>query len=152
MWAPGPYVASSSPGLYERADGEREAAAPDASGEVVAQPLQEADLFVEPRPPLRRELGPVLAVGGAPLGQRSQGVADLGEAEPDPLGGLDEGDAAQHVGVVLTMTGGRALGVDQALVLVEPQRRRRDAGASCDRPDRKHLDFNHASSLTVDRS
>ena len=34
-------------------------------------------------------------------GSVASALADLGQREPDSLRGLDEGDASQHVGVVL---------------------------------------------------
>ena len=127
-------------GVVERADRERQAAAADAAVEVVAQPLQRGDLVVERGPASCAESwAQSLRFGVRPSGSDARASTDLGEREPDPLGGLDEGHPAQHVGVVLAVAGGRRSDVISPCVLVEPQRRRRDAGAGGDRADRKRL-------------
>ena len=68
-------------------------------------------------------------VGVRLSGSEARAVADLVQAEADLLGDAHERDAPQRVAVVAALTAARALGVDQALGLVEAQRRRGDAGA-----------------------
>jgi hypothetical protein len=60
------------------------------------------------------------------------------ERQPDPLGEHDERDPAQHRPRVAAVARAGALGADQAALLVEAQRRRRDAAAPRDLADREH--------------
>ena len=78
------------------------------------------------------------------VGARSGGSlvelgADLLERQPDALGEHDERDPAQHRARVAAVARARALGADQPALLVEAQRRRRDAAAPRDLADRHQL-------------
>ena len=130
-------------GVPDRARLERQAPAADAAVEVLTQPLQRRDLLVETWAPARRQVGPVVAVRRAPLGQQLERRLDLGERQPDLLGDADEADPAQHVGVIAAVIGVRPVRRDQPVFLVEPQGRRGDPGPGRDLPDREALDFNH---------
>ena len=55
------------------------------------------------------------AVGVRLVGQRRQRLADLAQAQTDELGGADEADPAQDVGVVAAVADVGALRSDQAL-------------------------------------
>src|SRR5436190_363807 len=64
-------------------------------------------------------------------------VSHVGRRIPHPLGHPDERDAPQHVPGVPGLVAARALGRDQPLLFVEPQRRWADAGALDHLPDRQ---------------
>jgi hypothetical protein len=130
---PGAEFGGGVPGVPEPAHGERQAPAPDAAGEVVAQPGEHCDLFVESRSPGLGEVSPIGGGRRARVGQLGERGTDLAERQPDALGGADEAHPAQHVGVVLAVPGDGALGADQPLVFVEPEGRGGDARA------RRHL-------------
>jgi len=100
---------------------ERQAAAPDALAEVVAQTCEHRDLLVEAGAPRLGQAGPVGGGRCALLGQVGQRRANLVEREPDSLGGANERDSTQHVGVVPAVPRHVPLGLDQTLVLVEPK-------------------------------
>ncbi len=111
------------------AEPQRETAAPDAPVESVAQPFEHRDLLVEPGSPRGREALPVLLGGRAPVGQRVECGADLGERQAHLLGHPYERDPPQRVAGVAPLTTRRAGRGDQALGLVVPQRRCGDTGA-----------------------
>ena len=67
----------------------------------------------------------------AAVGQRRQRGADVVQAQADLLGDAHERHAPQRVAVVAALAAARALGVDQALGLVEAQRRRRRRRCAC---------------------
>ena len=110
-------------GVVQRARLEAQAAAADAAVELVAQPLDPLDLLVEPRPPGAAEPGPVGLGRRAVLGKGGEGLADLVEAEADPLRGADEREPAQRRLLVAALVARRAHRADQAPGLVEPDRR-----------------------------
>jgi hypothetical protein len=114
---------------------EAEAAAADAAVQVVAEPLELGDPFVEPAAPALRQPAPVRPGRGAVVGERVERLANLGECQADPLGRLDECDPPQRAALVLPLVACRPPGVDQALVLVEPQRRCRYPGPMSNLPD-----------------
>src|SRR6476659_10305647 len=95
-------------GVVERAGAQAQAAAADASVELVAQPLEALDLLVETRPPGAAEPGPVRPGGRPVLRQGGQRVRDLVEAEADSLGGADERDPAQGRLLEAALVAGRA--------------------------------------------
>ena len=130
-------------GVPDRARLERQAAAADAAVEVLAEPLQRRDLLVQTWAPAGSQVGPVVAVRCAPLGQQLERRLDLGERQPDLLGDPDEAHPAQHVGVVPAVVGVGPIGRDQPVLLVEAQRRRGHSGPGGDLADREALDFNH---------
>src|SRR4051812_46303696 len=86
-------------GVVERAAPQREAAAPDALGQLVPQADERRDLRVEPGAPGAGDAVPVGLVRRALARQRAEGVADLREAEADGLRGPDEREAPEHVPV-----------------------------------------------------
>ena len=69
------------------------------------------------------------AVGVRCWGSDSERGADFGQAQAHLLGDADERDPADRVARVAALAPRGPVGVDQALGLVEPERRRRDAGA-----------------------
>src|SRR5215210_9581145 len=75
---------------------ERQAAAADAGGQPVAEPLEGGDLLVEAGAPSPAQALPVARRRRAALGQGGQRAADLGEREADVLGGPHERQPPQH--------------------------------------------------------
>src|SRR6478609_11667301 len=109
-------------GVVERAAAQRQAAAPDALGELVAQADEGLDLRVESGTPGARDAVPVGLVRGAFARQRRQRVADLRQAEAHGLRGADERQPPEHVTVVAPLGAVRARRADEPLAFVEPQR------------------------------
>lgn len=66
-------------GVGEGARAQGQAAAADASGQVVAQADELGDAGVEFVAPLGGDRGPVVAGGGAVLGEPFEGLADAGQ-------------------------------------------------------------------------
>src|SRR5690606_17936280 len=116
-------------GVGEGAAVEGEAAAADAVGEVVAEPLELLDAVVELAAPGGRQVGPVVAGRGAAFRQFGEGRLDGLERYAEPLGEPDEGDPAEGVAGVTALVARRAPAADQALRLVEVQGRHGDAAA-----------------------
>src|SRR5262245_13821640 len=116
-------------GVGQRAGLEAQAAAADAAGEVVAQPLDVQDAVVEVLAPLGREFRPVLAGGDAIVGQRPQRLADAGKWDSEPLRHPDERDTPQRLAGVSALVSAGASAGDEAFPLVEVQRRHRDTTA-----------------------
>lgn len=108
-------------GVPETAGVERQASAPDAVAEIVAQSRQHGDLVVETWSPSARQSRPVASCRCARRRERVEGVADLRQAETDALCHADEADAADHVGRVPAVPRRGSFGTDEALVLVEPE-------------------------------
>src|SRR5689334_2349733 len=124
-------------GIEQCAGAEREAAAADACRQPPANRLERRDALVELARPAAREALPVALrrrlAGGQPV-----------ECGPDPLerdsGGLarlHERDAAQGDRREAALVALRPPRRDQALALVEAQRRLRDAAAVGELPDRQ---------------
>src|SRR5207237_1332800 len=111
-------------GVEQAAELEREAAAPDAAVEPVAEPLEHRDLMVEAGAPRPREALPIVGVRGPVLGERGEGRPDFLEAQADLLRDADERDPSQGVAGIAPLTAGGTGGADQALGFVEAQRRR----------------------------
>jgi hypothetical protein len=118
-------LADAIAGVGEAAALEREAAAADALGEAEPEALELGDAIVDPRRPSAREARPVAARRRAVGGELAQLATDLLEREADPLGEDDEGDPPQRRARVAAMAGARALGGDQAPLLVRSAGRRR---------------------------
>jgi hypothetical protein len=57
------------------------------------------------------------------FGQAGQHPGDVAEGETDLLGGADHGQPPEHVTAVAALTAGGPGAVEQAVGLVEPQRR-----------------------------
>lgn len=74
-----------------------------------------------------RECVPVLPGRRLPRRQRGQYLAYFGQGEADSLARLDHRETAHHIAVVAALVSGRAVAADEALRLVEPNRRRRDS-------------------------
>ena len=68
---------------------------------------------------------------------------DLVEGQPDVAGGPDERQPAQHAALVAALVARRPRRVDQALALVEPQGRRREAAARGDLADGQQIGCLH---------
>src|SRR5690606_21181576 len=134
---PGAVLAGHVARVEQPARLERQAAAPDAAVEAVAQRLEQPDLRVQAGAPRRREPSPVLVVRSAVVGQGVERLADLLQRQPHLLGDPDERHPAEHLALVASLSTGGAGGLDEALVLVEPQRGRCDAGALAQRADRQ---------------
>ena len=97
-------------GVEQPAVPQRQAPAADASVELLAQPLQERDLRVEPGSPRPREPRPVLLVGRAVRGERRERFADLLQRQADLLRDrMNETGAARRggSGVDRRRSGGR---------------------------------------------
>ncbi len=95
-----------------------------------------SDLLVEPGPPGAAERVQSALVGVRFSGQGRQRLRDLVEAEPDPLGGPDEGDPAQLGLLVAALVARRTTRPDQAARLVEADRGRGHARPLGELPDR----------------
>jgi L-fuculose-phosphate aldolase len=109
--------------VHQLADAQRQAAAADAAGEPVAQPLQLADPLVQVGAPLRRQPGPVPGGGSPAGGQPGQGVGDPAERDSDLLRGADERHPAQRRPRVAALVARGAAGGDETPFLVKAQRR-----------------------------
>ncbi len=101
---------------------EGEAAAADALAELIAHAGERRDAGVELGAPCTGQPGPVAGVRRPAVGKRTERDANVAEAQADELGGTDEADAAEHIGAVPPVPGGRPLAVDQPFVLVEAKR------------------------------
>jgi len=112
--------------VVQGAAAQREAATADARVELIAQPLEERDLFVETGPPPSRQPSPVRCGRRSAVGQTVQFPTDLLQAEPDLLRRADEGDPTQHIALEAALAPGRAGRTDETLGLVVAQRRRGD--------------------------
>src|SRR5580693_8279292 len=84
----------------------RQAPAANAAAQVVAKPLQAADLVVELGPPRLRQALPVPAGGRAPVRELVERGPDAGERNPDTLRGADERHPAQHLARVAALVAG----------------------------------------------
>src|SRR4029079_7257241 len=134
-----PELARAVVRVGQAAAGERQAAAPDALGQAVLQAPQLGDPFVDPRAPARRETRPVAPGRRAVRRGFGELGADLVEGEADLLGEDDERDAPQDRPPVAAVARARALGGDEALVLVEAQRAGRHAAAAGDLADGEQI-------------
>ena len=127
----------------ERTHVERQAATADAPAEPFAEPLQQGDLVIEPRPPRICDSLPVRSVRRSSIGKLGHVGADLAESETDLLGHADERHPADHVAPVPSLATRCPLSMDQATVLVEPQCRRGNARAPAQLADRQGRSTGH---------
>ena len=127
----------------ERTHVERQAATADAPAEPFAEPLEQGDLVIEPRPPRVCDSLPVRSVRRSSIGKLGHVGADLAESETDLLGHADERHPADHVAPVPSLATRCPLSMDQATVLVEPQCRRGNARASAQLADRQGRSTGH---------
>src|SRR5205814_2344248 len=103
---------------------------------IHAEPCQRYDAFelrdalVDTRGPASREARPVPPGRRALRRQLGELCADLLERQADPLGEDYERDAPQRRARKAPVPGARALGLDEAALLVEAQRRGGDAAAA----------------------
>ena len=118
------------PGIAQRADTEREAAAADAAIELIAQAGEPGDSVVEVGAPVAGKPGPVAGVGSAVAGEGVEGCADIGKGNAGALRHLDEGDAAEDFAGVAPLVALVAPAMNEALSLVEVQRGDGDATAA----------------------
>src|SRR5690606_15441280 len=86
---------------------------------------------------------PVTQGRGAAMWQRRQLLLDLRQSEAEPLGDQDEADPADIGSYEAPLIAGSARGRDQAPVLVETDRRNRDAGAARQFADGDELGLGH---------
>ena len=98
---------------------------------IIFRDLKPSNVLVEVGPPRRRQPRPVLAGGGPVSGQRGHRFPDAGQRDTQPLRHPDERHPAQHVAAVAALVAAGAPAGDQALPLVEVQRRHRDPAAQC---------------------
>src|SRR5919202_726397 len=131
--------ANSVAGVRELAAAEREAAAADAFGEPLLEPLELGDALVDAAAPSGGELRPVGA-GRHPVGrQLRQLLADLIEREAHALREHDERHTPNDRPVKAAVAGRRPLRPDEPALLVETERRGGNAAARGDLPDRQKL-------------
>ena len=114
---------------------EGQAAASDARGQIVPEPLEQRDLTVESWPPGAGQPRPIGCRRCSAFGKGRQGRPDLVQGQPDSLGDPDEGHPPDGVPVELTLAAGAPLGADQAVTLVEPEGGDADARPVGDLPD-----------------
>lgn len=110
-------------GVIERAYVKRQAAASDAGTEVVADPFEKGNLFVQPTPPLFGESFPVGRSRRSPVRQSVEGFLDFFECEADPLARSDHGKSAERFPVEPSLTTGRSYTYDEPDVVVVTDRR-----------------------------
>src|SRR5262249_8623369 len=124
-------TATSRPvaGIGELTAIQRQAAAADALGERRLEPLQLDDAGADPLRPLRREFGPVRTVGHAIPRKSYKLGPELVERQADPLRKDDERDAPNDRTRIAAVAGVVAFRVNQALIFIETQRRRRRPAA-----------------------
>ncbi len=119
--------------VAEPAPVERQAAAADAGVELVAQALEEADALLQHRSPGGGKPLPVARAEAVVSGQGGQGLADLLESEPHPLGDLDERHPPEDGSAEPALPAVGPVRPDESPLLVEPQRGDVDPGAGGDR-------------------
>lgn len=122
-------------GVGEAAVFEREAAAADATHEPSTEALELSDLFVDAGAPTGGKLGPVVAFRGVVVGKSVEFVGDFVETEADALREDDERDAAEDGARIAAMARARALGADEAAILIEAEGRGCDTAAASDLGD-----------------
>ncbi|MNF95806.1 hypothetical protein D3C85_1186490 [compost metagenome] len=83
--------------------------------------MQSLNTPIEQPLPLTGDLLPVTAIRRAAVGQPSQRLGNLAEAQPHPLCHPDKGDAAQRIPWIETLTSVAAQALDQPLFLVKTQ-------------------------------
>src|SRR5579862_1523299 len=116
-------------GVQQAAALERQAAAADAAREPPADRLERCDALVELAPPTRGKPLPVALRRLLVHRQCPERLADPLERDAGGLARLDERDPAQCHSRIAPLVAVGATGADQALSLVEPQRRLRDAAS-----------------------
>lgn len=117
-------------GVVELAGLQAQTAAADAAVEIVAQRLQLRDPPVEAFADRLADLPPVEARRRAPLRQAAQMVADLVEREAEFLHDQDETQPPDIAAQKAALVARGAVRLDQPLILVEADRRGREAGAA----------------------
>jgi hypothetical protein len=122
-------------GVQESASIERQAPAPDARPQVVADPLEILDLLAEHVEPARGDPRPVVLLRGATQWKLVECLPDVGERNAGSLRCPDEREAAQYVARVPALVPGGSHADDQPLPFVEVQRRHGDAAAGGDLAD-----------------
>jgi hypothetical protein len=134
-------------GICELTAVKRQAAAPDAFGEAHTKALELADPLVDPCGPRTRQFRPVRTVRHAILRESGEFHADFVEGQPHSLCEDDERNAANDGARVAAMACIGAFRTDQALVLIETERRCCDSAALGHFGDGQHV-F-HIRSLTT---
>jgi hypothetical protein len=84
----------------------RETAAADACGEVVANPFEVLDLFLEYLLPAHRNRAPVFFAGRAPRRQIVERFLDRYQWDSDALRGSDKGETTQNISAVSALVAG----------------------------------------------
>ena len=107
--APGPWSASTSPGLDSAQVFRLRQPQPMQPARLSRSRSQVQDAVVEILAPARRQPGPVLAGRDAIVGQGGQGLADARQRDAEALRHADERDAPQRLaGVAALVAAGAA--------------------------------------------
>ena len=101
---------------------QRQAPAPDAGRQVVAERREQSKALVELISPPPGQPLPVALIRGAALRQRRQRLPDLLEGQADSLRDPDEREPTEHVSMEPSLVPRTSGGLHQAGCLVEPQR------------------------------
>jgi hypothetical protein len=125
----GAFAAERVVGVSEQAGHERQAAAADAARQPVAQVLKLPDPVIEVLAPRRGKPRPVRGCRRAAGRQGIERRLDPGQRDAEPLRRADEGKPPQHHPRIPPLVPSRPPRCDQALGLVEMQRRDRHAAA-----------------------
>ena len=127
------------PGVSQRAGRHRKATAADAAGELVPEAGKLPDPLVEVPLPAGGQLAPVLRGRGPALGQGIERGLDRRKRNSEPLGHLDDRDAAEHLARIAALVPSAPPARDEALRLVEVDGGHGDAAAPRDVPDAELL-------------
>lgn len=118
-------------GIEQGAASEGEAPATDAAVQGGLQGLQSLDPSFHERSPADAHLAPLTLRWRPVSRQLAEGVADLGQGEPDDLPSGDHGQPTERVAWEATVVDAGALRPDQSPSLVVVDRGDADASPSC---------------------
>ena len=132
--------------IVQRAFPEAQAAAADTAVQIVERALELGHLHFDPLADGAADPCPILAGGGAPLGQLAQLLRDLRQGEAQLLGDQRKGDAADVRAQEPALIAARADRMDDPLPFIEAHGRHRDASTRRQFADRQefvpaHFDF-----------
>ena len=126
----GPGLAEDVVGIAERTVLHGETTAADATAQLISQRRKAGDPFVKLAFPGLRQLLPILGSEGAVVGQHGEGIADFGQRHARLLGNLDDGNPPQYRPRIAPLIAAIAAALDQALLLIEMERRDGNAASA----------------------
>ena len=141
-------------GIDQLASLERETAASDAGGQIIAETLELLDPGVELFTPRRSQLRPVGFAGGPPPWKAVEGLTDVGERDTNRLCSPDEREPAERVAPEPSLVALIPTREDESLSLVEVECGDRESTAFRDLADRpgpeQLLAGDHARTIVLD--